>query len=153
MIVQCDRCKTEYNLSDDKVRPGETKGRCSRCQNVFTIPHPLPLKEEEIFGEIADKVDDAFLKQWAKEFPAQPPQKPRQPAPSVPDKGPQPRPFIPPTAEETLFVKELPPEEAPIPEEEAQPFKIRPLAEAPARKRRKVSTTFLLGMFLLAIVA
>jgi hypothetical protein len=120
---------------------------------VFTIPHPLTLKEEEIFGEIADKVDDAFLKQWAKEFPAQPPQKPRQPAPSVPDKGPQPRPFIPPTAEETLFVKELPPEEAPIPEEEAQPFKIRPLAEAPARKRRKVSTTFLLGMFLLAIVA
>jgi predicted Zn finger-like uncharacterized protein len=154
MIVQCDKCKTEYNLNDDKVKPGETKVRCSRCQNVFTIPNPLTLNEEEIFGEIADKVDDAFLKQWAKEFPAQPPQKPRQPVPSVPDKGPQPRPFIPPAAEETLFVKELPPEVAPIAEEEAQPFKIRPLAEAPARKgRKKVSTTFLLAMFLLAIVA
>ncbi|MCJ7664645.1 MAG: zinc-ribbon domain-containing protein [Desulfobacterales bacterium] len=154
MIVQCDKCKTEYNLNDDKVKPGETKVRCSRCQNVFTIPNPLTLNEEEIFGEIADKVDDAFLKQWAKEFPAQPPQKPRQPVPPAPDKGPQPRPFIPPAAEETLFVKELPPAVAPISEEEAQPFTIRPLAEAPARKgRKKVSTAFLLGIFLLATVA
>ncbi|MCJ7664834.1 MAG: zinc-ribbon domain-containing protein, partial [Desulfobacterales bacterium] len=154
MIVQCDKCKTEYNLNDDKVKPGETKVRCSRCQNVFTIPNPLTLNEEEIFGKTEKKAEDAFLKEWAKELPAQPPQKPRQPAPPAPDRGPQPRPFIPSAAEETLFVEELPPHEAPRPEEEVLPFKIKPVAAAPTRKRRqKVSTTFLLGMFFLAIVA
>jgi predicted Zn finger-like uncharacterized protein len=153
MIVQCDICKTQYNLNDAKVRPGETKVRCSRCQNVFTIPNPLTLNEEEIFGKTEEKAEDAFLKEWAKEFPAQPPQKPRQPTPSAPAKGSQPRPFIPPTAEETLFAEELPSEE-PSPAEEVLPFKIKPLAAAPARKRRKqVSTTFLLGMFLLLIIA
>jgi predicted Zn finger-like uncharacterized protein len=152
MIVQCDKCKTEYNLNDAKVRPGETKVRCSRCQNVFTIPNPLTLKEEEIFGKTDEKAEDAFLKEWAKELPAQPPPKPRQPAPPAPDRGPQPRPFIPSTAEETLFVEELPPEQAPSPDEEVLPFKIKPVA-SPARKRSKISATFLLGMLLLAIVA
>jgi predicted Zn finger-like uncharacterized protein len=154
MIVLCDRCKTQYNLDDAKVRPGETKVRCSRCQNVFTIPHPLTLKEEEIFGEIEEKTEDAFLKEWTKEFPARPPQKPRQPVPPVPDKGPPPRAFVPPTAEEALFVKELPPEQAPTQEEEVLPFKIKPVAEAPARRRQsKVSTNFLLSMFLLVAIA
>jgi predicted Zn finger-like uncharacterized protein len=151
MIVQCDKCKTRYNLNDAKVRPGETKVRCSRCQNVFTIPNPLTLNEEEIFGKTEEKAEDAFLKEWAKEFPAQPPQKRTPPAP---DKGPPPRAFVPPTADEALFVEELPPEEPPSPAEEVLPFKIKPLAAAPARKGRKqVSTTFLLGMLLLAAIA
>jgi predicted Zn finger-like uncharacterized protein len=151
MIVLCDRCKTQYNLNDAKVKPGETKVRCSRCQHVFTVPHPLTLNEEEIFGKTEEKAEDAFLKEWAKEFPAQPPQKRTPPAP---DKGPPPRAFVPPTADEALFVEELPPEEPPSPAEEVLPFKIRPLAGAPVRRsHKKVSTTFLLGMFLLATVA
>ncbi|OGP84945.1 MAG: hypothetical protein A2Z08_12055 [Deltaproteobacteria bacterium RBG_16_54_11] len=151
MIVLCDRCKTQYNLNDAKVKPGETKVRCSRCQHVFTVPHPLTLNEEEIFGKTEEKAEDAFLKEWAKEFPAQPPQKRTPPAP---DKGPPPRAFVPPTADEALFVEELPSEEPPSPAEEVLPFKIRPLAGAPVRRsHKKVSTTFLLGMFLLATVA
>jgi predicted Zn finger-like uncharacterized protein len=151
MIVVCDKCKTEYTLDDAKVRPGETKVRCSRCQNIFIVPHPFTLKEEEIFGEPGEKVEDAFLKEWAKEFPAQPPKKPTSPAP---DKGPAPRAFVPPSAEESLFVEELTPEKAPTQEEEVLPFKSKPAAAAPARKRQsKVSTTFLLGMFLLATIA
>jgi predicted Zn finger-like uncharacterized protein len=151
MIVVCDKCKTEYTLDDAKVRPGETKVRCSRCQNIFIVPHPFTLKEEEIFGEPGEKVEDAFLKEWAKEFPAQPPKKPISPAP---DKGPAPRAFVPPSAEESLFVEELTPEKAPTQEEEVLPFKSKPAAAAPARKRQsKVSTTFLLGMFLLATIA
>jgi predicted Zn finger-like uncharacterized protein len=162
MIVVCDKCKTEYNLDNAKVRPGETKVRCSRCQNVFTVPHPFTLKEEEIFGETEEKAEDAFLKEWAREFPAQPPQKPappapergQQPRPPASDKGPTPRAFVPPSAEETLFVEELPPVQAPSSEEEVLPFKIKPVAAAPSRRRqRKVSTTFLLGMFLLLAIA
>jgi predicted Zn finger-like uncharacterized protein len=150
MIVVCDKCKTEYNLDDSKVRPGETKVRCSRCQNVFIVPHPFTLKEEEIFGESGEKSEDAFLKEWAKEFPAQPPQKTTPPAP---DKAPGPRAFVPPAAEEGLFVEEPAPEKAPTPAEEALPFKTRPAA-APARRRQsKVSTTFLLGIFLLVTIA
>jgi predicted Zn finger-like uncharacterized protein len=150
MIVLCDKCKTEYNLDDAKVRPGETKVRCSRCQNVFIVPHPFTLKEEEIFGESEDKTEDAFLQEWAKEFPAQPPKKPTPPAP---DKGPTPRAFVPPSAEESLFVEEPPPEKAPTPAEEVLPFKIKPAAAAASRRRQnKVSTTFLLGMFLLVTI-
>jgi predicted Zn finger-like uncharacterized protein len=151
MIVVCDKCKTEYNLDDAKIRPGETKVRCSRCQNVFIVPHPFTLKEEEIFGEPAEKTEDAFLKEWAREFPAQPPKKP---IPTAPDRGPAPRAFVPPSAEESLFVEEPPPEKAPTPAEEVLPFKTKPVAEAPAKRRqRKISATFLLGMFLLLIVA
>ena len=149
MIVVCDKCKTEYNLDDAKVRPGETKVRCSRCQNVFVVPNLFSLKEEEIFGETTEKAEDAFLKEWAKEFPAQAPQKPTTPAPS---KGPAPRAFVPPAAEEKLFVEELPP--TPTPAEEVLPVKTKATAPAPARrKQRKVSSTSLLAMFLLLVMA
>jgi predicted Zn finger-like uncharacterized protein len=151
MIVLCDKCKTEYNLDDAKVRPGETKVRCSRCQNVFIVPHPFTLNEEEIFGEPGEKTEDAFLQEWSKEFPAQPPKKPTPPAP---DRGPAPRAFVPPSGEESLFVEEPPPEKAPRQEEEVLPFKIKPIAAAPVRRRQsKVSTSFVLGMFLLVTIA
>jgi predicted Zn finger-like uncharacterized protein len=151
MIVICDKCKTEYNLDDAKIRPGETKVRCSRCQNIFIVPHPFSLKEEEIFGETGEKAEDAFLKEWAKEFPARPTQKPAVPAPN---KGPAPRAFVPPSAEESLFVEELPSAPAPTPAEEVLPFKSKAAAAAPTRrKQRKVSATFTLSMFLLLTIA
>jgi predicted Zn finger-like uncharacterized protein len=150
MIVLCDKCKTEYNLDDAKVRPGETKVRCSRCQNVFIVHHPFTLKEEEIFGEPGEKTEDAFLQEWSKEFPAQPPKKP---TPTAPDRGPAPRAFVPPSGKESLFLEEPPAEKAPTADEEALPFKIKPIAAAPARKSSKISATFLLGMLLLLIIA
>lgn len=152
MIVLCEQCGTKYNLDDAKVKPGETKVRCSQCQYVFTVPHPLTLNEEEIFSETEEKVEDAFLKEWAKEFPTQPPQEPKQTAPPAPDQAPPPRAFVPPTAEESLFAKELPSEEAPSPKEEELPFKVTPVEEAPAKKERKASITFLLAILLLAII-
>ena len=153
MIVHCEQCGTKYNLDDAKVRPGETKVRCSQCQYVFTVPHPLTLNEEEIFSETEEKVEDAFLKEWAQEFPTQPPQEPNQAAPPAPDQASPPRAFVPPTAEESLFVKELPSEEAPSPQEEELPFKVTPVEEAPAKKERKASAPFLIIMFFLLLVA
>lgn len=152
MIVHCEQCGTKYNLDDAKVKPGETKVRCSQCQYVFTVPHPLTLNEEEIFSETEEKVEDAFLKEWAQEFPTQPPQEPNQTAPPAPDQAPPPRAFVPPTAEESLFVKEVPSEEAPSPKEEKLPFKVTPVEEVPAKKERKASITFLLAILLLAII-
>jgi len=152
MIVHCEQCGTTYNLDDAKVKPGETKVRCSQCQYVFTVPHPLTLNEEEIFSETEEKVEDGFLKEWAQEFPAQPPQKPNQTAPPAPDQAPPPRAFVPPTAEESLFAQELPSEEAPSPKEEELPFKVTPVEEAPAKKERKASITFLLAILLVAII-
>ena len=67
MIVQCAKCGTKYNLDDTKVRPGETKLKCSRCQFVFTIPHtPAPVSEQAI-GKPQKKEEDPFLQEWAQE--------------------------------------------------------------------------------------
>jgi len=152
MIVHCEKCGAKYNLDDAKVRPGESKVRCSQCQHVFTVPHPLTLNEEEILDETEERVEDAFLKEWAKEFPTQPPQEPNQPASPAPDTVPSPRAFVPPTAEESPFVKEVPPEEAPSLKEEELPFKVTPVEVAPTKKERKASITFLLAILLVAII-
>jgi predicted Zn finger-like uncharacterized protein len=174
MNVQCEKCGTRYNLDDTKVKPGETKVRCSQCQHVFTVPHPLTLNEQEIFSETDEKVEDAFMKEWAQEIAPQPPQAPEQSTPSTLDEGPPPRAFVPPTVEEPLLreeapVEKFPVEEAPIAVEEApvekelvaepaslgeEIFPVSPVhvEEAPAKKKRKISTTFLLTLVLLLIV-
>jgi len=149
MIVHCEKCGTKYTLDDTKVKPGETKVRCSRCQYVFVVPHPLTLNEEEIFGETEKKADDAFLKEWAVESS---PPSPQEPAPSAPDTAPPPKAFVPPSAEESPFVKEIPAEADLSPEEEELAFQVTPVEEVPAKKESKISTAFLLTVLLLAIV-
>lgn len=149
MIVYCEKCGTKYTLDDAKVKPGETKVRCSRCQYVFVVPHPLNLNEEEIFGETEETADDTFLKEWAQEFATQPPQ---EPAPPAPDTALPPNDFAPPTAEELPFVEEVPPEAEPSSEEEKPFLKVTPLEEVPAKKKRKVSTTLLLVLILVGII-
>lgn len=175
MNVQCEKCGTRYNLDDTKVKPGETKVRCSQCQHVFTVPHPLTLKEEEIFSETDAKVEDAFMKEWAQEIASKPPQAPEQSAPSALDEGPPPRAFVPPTIEEPLFREEaplekVPVEEAPVaveeapvekepvaepasPTEEIFPVSPVPMEEVPSKQKRKISTAFLLTLVLLLIIA
>lgn len=148
MILQCPQCKTQYKLDDAKLKPGETKVRCSRCQHLFVVPHPLGLKEEEIFGEVEQKPADAFLKEWAKEAPVSTPQ---APTPVIPP------PSQPPRRELPLFVEELPdeePEPAPIPSRAAIPPQLRPTPVPPfPKKGRQISTSFILSMVLLLSVA
>jgi len=36
MIVECPKCKSTYNLPDDKVESGDMKVRCTECKEVFT---------------------------------------------------------------------------------------------------------------------
>jgi predicted Zn finger-like uncharacterized protein len=152
MIVQCEKCGTKYNIDDAKVRPGETKVRCTRCQHVFTVPHPLTLNERDIFGETEEKAEDAFMKEWAQDVRPQPPQEPRRPVPPAPDQAPPPRAFVPPTTEKPLFSEEAPAEETPSPEQEIFPASPSLVREASAKKERKISTTFLLAILLIVIV-
>ena len=149
MIVHCEKCGTKYTLDDAKVKPGETKVRCSRCQYVFVVPHPLTLNEEEIFGETEQKADDAFLKEWAQESS---PQSPQETAPPAPDTPPPPRAFVPPSAEESPFVKEAPAEAEPLPEEEELAFQVTPVEEIPAKKKRAVSSSLGLIFILVLII-
>lgn len=99
MIVQCAQCGTKYNLDNAKVRPEETKVKCSRCQYVFTVP--LTLDEETIGGKAQEKDEDPFLKQWAKDFAPQSLPETRTPAAAPPEvAAAPPRAFIPPAEEE-----------------------------------------------------
>lgn len=157
MIVQCEKCGTKYNIDDTKVKPGETKVRCAQCQHVFTISHPLTLNETDIFGEKEEKAEDAFMKEWAQDVPPQPPPEPRQPLPPAPDQTPPPRAFVPPATEEPLPSEEAPtaetpPVETPTSEQEIFPASPSLVREIPAKKERKLSTTFLLAILLIVIV-
>ena len=157
MIVQCEKCGTKYNIDDNKVKPGETKVRCAQCQHVFTIPHPLTLNETDIFGEKEETAEDTFMKEWAQDVPPQPPQEPRQPVPPAPDQTQPPKAFVPPTTEEPLSSEETPTEETPPAETTTSEQEIFPASpslvrEIPAKKERKLSTTFLLAILLIVIV-
>jgi predicted Zn finger-like uncharacterized protein len=148
MIVQCAKCGTKYNLDDAKVRPGETKLKCSRCQYVFTIPQPSAAGSTQTIGKPQKKEEDPFLQEWAKEV-APPPSPPKPPAA---EPTPPPRAFIPPTMEKDREEEEIPLGETSEPEEEMHPFTPRAAAETPAKSKRKISAGFFLLLFLLAIL-
>ena len=52
MIIQCDSCQTRFRIADEKVKPGGSKVRCSRCKEIFTIfpPPPEPADDTVDFG-------------------------------------------------------------------------------------------------------
>lgn len=37
MIVECPDCVSRFRLADDKLKPGGTRVRCSKCRKVFTV--------------------------------------------------------------------------------------------------------------------
>ena len=37
MIIQCQACQTRFRLADEKVKPGGTRVRCSKCKEIFTV--------------------------------------------------------------------------------------------------------------------
>jgi len=51
MIVQCEACQTRFRLADEKIKPGGTKVRCSKCKEIFTVmpPEPEPVEESVDF--------------------------------------------------------------------------------------------------------
>ncbi len=53
MIVQCEECKTSFNLDEKRLRGDSAKVRCSKCKHVFMI-----YKEQEELA--AATMDDIF---------------------------------------------------------------------------------------------
>jgi len=52
MIIQCEACQTRFRLAVEKVKPGGTKVRCSKCKTIFTVfpPASEPVDEVVDFG-------------------------------------------------------------------------------------------------------
>lgn len=74
MIVQCDKCKTKFRISDEKVRPTGVKVRCSRCAHVFVVrreaePEPAFDRNAEKTRPLDPKAVAAFAARGAAENP------------------------------------------------------------------------------------
>ncbi|MBW2039610.1 MAG: zinc-ribbon domain-containing protein [Deltaproteobacteria bacterium] len=153
MIVQCEKCGTKYRIDDSKVGAKGIKVRCSKCQHVFKVPHPLLLDEEEIFGETEERVEGPSVKEWEEEFTMKPPPEQIKTRPPTPEEGPPPKAFVPPAAQEKKVLREEgAAEEGLSSEEELFPFRASVPEEAPVKKERKISRTFLLSILLIVII-
>jgi predicted Zn finger-like uncharacterized protein len=53
MIVQCQNCRTKFNLPEQSLKPEGSWVRCSKCQDVFQVfpPEPEPEAEPSPAGE------------------------------------------------------------------------------------------------------
>ena len=152
MIVKCERCGTRSRLDDSKIGTGGIKVRCSRCQHVFKVSHPLFLDEKDIFGEKQEGAGGPSVKEWEEGFTLKPPPEEVKAAPPAPEEATAPTPFIPsPTQEEKVSPKEAAAEEPSL-QEEIFPFRAAVPEEAPVKKERKISTTFLLSMLLIVVI-
>ena len=52
MIVTCERCATQFQLDDAKVKGDGIRVRCSRCKHAFFVK-----SASNIADEAADEVD------------------------------------------------------------------------------------------------
>lgn len=60
MIVQCPDCASRFRLADEKLKPGGTKVRCSKCQKIFTVKPSPPAPSFEAAAEKAQETDLSF---------------------------------------------------------------------------------------------
>jgi len=56
MVIQCESCRTEFNLDESVLRKEGTKVRCSRCRHVFTAYPSSPV----LTGETVESPDDSM---------------------------------------------------------------------------------------------
>lgn len=53
MVIQCESCRTEFNLDESLLKKEGTKVRCSRCRHVFTAYPSSPV----LSGETIESLD------------------------------------------------------------------------------------------------
>ena len=58
MIVECESCKTRFNVETDRIKDDGSKVRCSKCRHVFMIYKP---SAEEAAGVPPVSPDAAWL--------------------------------------------------------------------------------------------
>jgi predicted Zn finger-like uncharacterized protein len=49
MVIECTECRTRFRMADDKLKPGGTRVRCTKCKHIFTV-HPPTETEEMSFA-------------------------------------------------------------------------------------------------------
>ena len=42
MIIECEKCRSKFNLDDTLLKPGGTKVKCSVCKHIFKAYRPEP---------------------------------------------------------------------------------------------------------------
>jgi len=79
MIITCEECQARFRLADEKLKPGGTKVRCSKCRHVFTVmpPEPAPAEERVDFG--AFNMEPVAEEETVPAAPSPPPQPPPAP--------------------------------------------------------------------------
>ena len=58
MVIQCESCRTEFNLDESLLKKEGSKVRCSRCRHVFTAYPSSPVLPDETV-ESPDVSEDA----------------------------------------------------------------------------------------------
>ncbi len=71
MVIQCESCRTEFNLDESLLKKEGTKVRCSRCRHVFTAYPSLPVLpgetvesldvSEDVAPVASEKTDEIFF--------------------------------------------------------------------------------------------
>jgi predicted Zn finger-like uncharacterized protein len=51
MIIQCEKCGSEFNIDETLLKVGGSKVRCSMCKNVFVAHPPEKVPPEEIMPD------------------------------------------------------------------------------------------------------
>ena len=51
MIIECEKCRTKFNLDQANLKEEGSKLRCSKCSHVFTVFPPEPPVEEMVLPD------------------------------------------------------------------------------------------------------
>lgn len=79
MIITCAECQARFRLADEKLKPGGTKVRCSKCKHVFTVLPPAAASPEEVvdYGDFnMERVADEEIAPTPAPPSAEPPPEP-----------------------------------------------------------------------------
>lgn len=57
MIVQCQNCRTKFNIDESLIKEEGTKVRCSQCENVFSVFPQEQIETEDAATEIPQQSD------------------------------------------------------------------------------------------------
>jgi predicted Zn finger-like uncharacterized protein len=61
MIIQCPHCQSRFKLATEKIKPGGTKVRCTRCKSIFIVTPPE--KGQKAHSDPSEKFDSQD--EWA----------------------------------------------------------------------------------------
>jgi predicted Zn finger-like uncharacterized protein len=50
MVIECTECRSRFRIADDKLKPGGTKVRCTKCKQIFTVHPPAEAEDATLFG-------------------------------------------------------------------------------------------------------